>query len=888
MAKLRSFVAAVSTAACVGFCCSIAHAGAVDGGNATETTLTNGLRLVIVPMKQTPLTAVGVVYRVGSADAPSSDPGVNAAVANMLSTHVAGLSRAQLSELSAALGGRSSEAWDYRTTVFYNEVAASDVSAALRVEADRMRGFGASNDDWDVERSVFAQGAAMNEGNFNVLWHARMLHALQPKSPIAHDQYSAASSIVGDSFSVAERFREMWYTPSNAVLFITGNVDPHAILADVQTDFGSLPRRDTPKQTGDGLKRPKASMTLFNRNLISRPAYACLDEPGSSSRDFASAQVLNDIVQSKSSALSALVDSGKALHVSFTEVFTDPQVSVMCAQADVALLQDNQTLAVALRDALARYAKLGVSAEDVSSAITTERLQHAIEQADARSNMLDWATFVCELGYSSPTVYYDAVERVKPSDVDRVARAYFASGSIALGRVLPAPPAPRAASVNPPSASTAVGLEALPQWASAVSRDVDASLASVPVPSDTTLSNGVRVITVNRPESGIIQLFGRVKVSPHMATPDGKDGVDLVLARLFANGPADMTHRGFARLVDALGGQESAGADFSLSVLPSDFDRGLALLSDAELHPSFETATFARAKRDALNDSGDQSISVGRFVERALDGSLLPPDDPAARVATPLTVSGLNADDVRSYFAAAYRPERTTVVVVGDVTPATAVAAVEKAFGSWSDPPTAAAPDALPPLPQNQPARVVLPNPALGIRYVMLGETLDVAPASDDYDAFALGMDVLGGDPWSSRLVTDILDRSGLAVAVIQKLDVQPTRSTVTITYVCAPVNAVRVRNIIAGDIRALQTVPLKQDELDRARSLLVRQLLLQMGSPSDLAQQYLGFAAFDLPLDSPARRAAGYMMLTANDVMHALAAKLRGDGFVDVEFGTQ
>ncbi|HET9343151.1 MAG TPA: insulinase family protein [Candidatus Eremiobacteraceae bacterium] len=865
-----------------------ANAASLNQTGAIPSTLSNGLRIIVVPMKHTPLASVGVYYDVGSADAPASDPGLATAVAAMLTTHVAGLSGTQVTELTSALGGASGEVWGTRTTLYYNEVALSDLSAALRIEADRMLGFGASNDDWSVERSVYAQAASMNEGNFNVLWHSGMLHALQPRSPIARDKWTSESLLNRDSLSVLDRFRATWFTPSNAVIIVAGGVDPQAILADIRSDFGSLPGGAAPKHAGDDLTPPHAANILFKRNLVTRPAYACVDEPGSSSRDFAAAQILNDVVQSTDSALSEMQESRKALTTSFTQIFGDRELTIMCAQAAVGFVENNNSLADALRAVLASYAEHGVSAADVAAAVKYEHVQRVIQDADPYATMDEWGTYVAALGYSTPDVYFAAIDRVTPADVDRLAREVFSPRTIAVGRVVPAPSAAPTTAIAPPSATAAPGTATLPQWASAVVRDVDGSLANAPTPSETTLANGIRVITVNRPGSGIVQVFGRVKVSPQVEAPPGDDGVDLVLTHLFAAGPADMSHEDFARRIGALGGQESAGADFNLSILPADFGRGLALLADAELHPSFAGQEFGRAKLDAVDDAADQTMSLGRSVQQSLYANLLPPGDPAARVASPVSVFVLTAPEVRSYYEAAFRPERTTIVVVGDIAPAAAVSGIERAFGMWSDASTPAPPDDLPTLPENTAARVVMPAHVVGIRIVELGETVEMRPSSDDYEAFSAGMEVLGGDLWSSRLRRDIVDNRGLAVSVKQQVDIETNRATLTITYVCAPVNSVKVRNLITSDIREIQTTPLTADELGRAKALLVRQELLQMGSPKELAQQYLGFAGLGLPLDEPALRAARYLGLTPREVMLSLAARLRADGFVDVEFGTQ
>ena len=72
--------------------------------------------------------------------------------------------------------------------------------------------------------------------------------------------------------------------------------------------------------------------------------------------------------------------------------------------------------------------------------------------------------------------------------------------------------------------------------------------------------------------------------------------------------------------------------------------------------------------------------SPGYRVSRALDIALLPTGDPVLRETTPETVSKLTLADVKTYHAETVRPDLTTIVVIGDVTPDEAKAVIEKWF----------------------------------------------------------------------------------------------------------------------------------------------------------------------------------------------------------------
>ena len=79
----------------------------------------------------------------------------------------------------------------------------------------------------------------------------------------------------------------------------------------------------------------------------------------------------------------------------------------------------------------------------------------------------------------------------------------------------------------------------------------------------------------------------------------------------------------------------------------------------------------------------DNCRSPGYQTSRALDLALLPPGDPVLRESTPATVAKVTLNDVKQYHAGTFRPDLTTIVVIGDVTPEEAKEVIEKWFGDW-------------------------------------------------------------------------------------------------------------------------------------------------------------------------------------------------------------
>ena len=101
--------------------------------------------------------------------------------------------------------------------------------------------------------------------------------------------------------------------------------------------------------------------------------------------------------------------------------------------------------------------------------------------------------------------------------------------------------------------------------------------------------------------------------------------------------------------------------------------------------------------------------SPGYRTNRALQAGLLPKDDPELREATPKSISSLTLGDVRDYYTKVFRPDMTTITVIGDITPQEAETVFEKWFGGWRSSGTKPSLK-LPPVPPNPPAAANVPD----------------------------------------------------------------------------------------------------------------------------------------------------------------------------------
>jgi zinc protease len=272
---------------------------------------------------------------------------------------------------------------------------------------------------------------------------------------------------------------------------------------------------------------------------------------------------------------------------------------------------------------------------------------------------------------------------------------------------------------------------------------------------------------------------------------------------------------------------------------------------------------------------------------RAFLKAIYPEKDPTLREATPDTIGSLTLEDVRSYHEKVFRPDLTTIVVIGKVTPEHARAVIEKYFASWQG--TGPKPETdLPPVPRNKASATVVPDRSRVQDQVSLGQTFELKRQDDDYYALQVGLQVLSGGFYASRLYQDLREKSGLVYSIDAHLQSGKTRSVFTVSYACDPPNVVKARSLIERNLRIMQTKPVTAAELDQAKILLLRAIPLSESSVQGIAGGLLDRSTRDLPLDEPIAAAKRYAAFTAADVQAAYAKWLKLDAMAQVVLGPQ
>ena len=202
------------------------------------------------------------------------------------------------------------------------------------------------------------------------------------------------------------------------------------------------------------------------------------------------------------------------------------------------------------------------------------------------------------------------------------------------------------------------------------------------------LKNGLTVLLLEKHGVPMVNVYTIVKTGA-VADPAGQEGVASITAGLLRKGTKSRTAQQFAADLDYIGGafEAETGADFSsisAEFLTKDLDRGLGLLADALLHPTFpqsEVDKLLAQTLDGVRGAKDdpQQVILPYYESYLFSGH---PYGHAAG-GDELSLPKIKRDAIAKFYETNYAPGNTLLAVAGEFSGADMRKRIEETFGPW-------------------------------------------------------------------------------------------------------------------------------------------------------------------------------------------------------------
>jgi len=215
--------------------------------NPYETTLKNGLRVIVKEDRRAPTAAQMVWYRIGSMDEVDGASGVAHVLEHMMFKGTPSVGPGEFNKRVSAAGGRDNAFTSRDYTAYFQQVPKEKLPEMMQLEADRMRHLNVDPKEFAQEIKVVMEERRMRtDDNPQAKLFEQMNAVAFQAHPYRRPIIGWMNDLENMTAADAKAWYDTWYVPNNAYVVITGDVDHKEVFALAEKYYGGLEGRALP------------------------------------------------------------------------------------------------------------------------------------------------------------------------------------------------------------------------------------------------------------------------------------------------------------------------------------------------------------------------------------------------------------------------------------------------------------------------------------------------------------------------------------------------------------------------------------------------------------------------------------------------------------------
>ena len=409
------------------------------------------------------------------------------------------------------------------------------------------------------------------------------------------------------------------------------------------------------------------------------------------------------------------------------------------------------------------------------------------------------------------------------------------------------------------------------------------------IPQRSVLANGMILLTSEQRALPMVSIELLIDAGSRHDAPK-QEGLANLTARLLTYGTQRRTALQISDTLDFIGAGLSAGcsedlASLSMTVLKKDLATGLELLAEVLTQSSFPQDEIDRQKQSIIASIKAREESPGDIAGRRFAAALYP-QSPYGRPVegSEVSVKGLEQQSLRAFYERYYRPNRTILSVVGDISHQDIARALNEAFRSWAKGEPATPPVAPSKIGSAETIRV---NKDLTQANVVLGHE-GVGRENPDYYAIQVMNYILGGGGFASRTLDSIRNERGLAYSVYSYFSAEKGHGTFELVMQTKNDTALEAIRIAKAEIHRMREELVTEGELSDAKDYLTGSFPLRFDTNRRVANFLAQVEYFQLGLDYPERYPDLIRKVTREDVRRVAQTYLKPEKLITVIVANQ
>jgi zinc protease len=405
-----------------------------------EYDLDNGLKLLVYEDHFAPVVATQIHYRVGSYNEPKGLTGISHLLEHMIFKGTKKYGPKVYDEMIKRSGGEENGFTSTHQTAFFANLNKDRYSIELEMEADRMQNCLIDAVEFVPEKGVVMEERRLGENDP----YGSFFELIDLMSYVTHPYRNPVVGYMQDLERITRDDVYQWYrkyyNPANAIIIVSGDIDPVRVLEQVEKYYGHIkgiktdePVFNEPPQHGERVFNLKRDVMVpavcFNYHTVPmnhKDSYA-LDVLAMILSEGRSSRFEKKLVRTKNWATRVNAYPNHAKYEGTFTIFGVPQISI-----------DIDTLRNGIDDEIKLLQSSGITDEELAKA-KTSALAQAVYLLDSPTGIGYYLAYweITGGGWQGINTYQENIQKVTRDDVQRVVNTYLIEDNRTVGYLLP-------------------------------------------------------------------------------------------------------------------------------------------------------------------------------------------------------------------------------------------------------------------------------------------------------------------------------------------------------------------------------------------------------------------------------------------------------------------
>jgi zinc protease len=214
---------------------------ASPAGAVSETTLPNGLKVLIQEVRSAPVVSFMVWYKVGSRNEGAGVTGISHLLEHMMFKGTPRFGKGEIARILQRNGASFNAGTSIDYTNYYEVLASDRLELAMEIESDRMANALIPEEEHRLEMTVVRSELERNEDNPHRALYQEIMAQAFKAHPYHWPTIGWRSDVEAIVTGQIREYYKTHYMPNNATAVVVGDVDQARALELVERHFGAIP-----------------------------------------------------------------------------------------------------------------------------------------------------------------------------------------------------------------------------------------------------------------------------------------------------------------------------------------------------------------------------------------------------------------------------------------------------------------------------------------------------------------------------------------------------------------------------------------------------------------------------------------------------------------------